>query len=39
MSDLTDKMKDKANDAENKMHEMKGRAKQKIDDEDTETTE
>ncbi len=32
MGDLADKLKDAANDAENKAHEMKGRAKQKNDD-------
>lgn len=34
MGDIKDKIKDKANDAENKMHEMKGRAQQKLDEED-----
>jgi hypothetical protein len=28
MGDVTDKAKDKANDAENKLHEIKGRVKQ-----------
>ena len=32
MGDMEEKAKDKLNEAENKMHEMKGKAKQKAED-------
>ncbi len=39
MGDLSSKLKDAANDVENKAHELKGRAKQKKKDMDTADSE